>query len=67
MVYWDVNFTFSTIAPEEKPKEKQYDDATQLLVDTADAARKEFDEIDRKNRYLNKRREDFFNRQNKIK
>ena len=45
-----LTFTFYTPAPEEKPKEKQYDDETQLLVDTADAARKEFDEIDRKNR-----------------
>merc|ERR1712223_266494 len=39
-------------APEEKPKESKYDEATQLLVDAANAARKEFDEVDRKHRDL---------------
>ena len=40
----------NAVPREEKPKESKYDEATQLLVDTADAARKEFDEVDRKHR-----------------
>ena len=36
--------------PNEKAQEKMYDDATQLLVDAADTARKEFDAVDRKHR-----------------
>jgi len=40
-------------APSEEPvSDKKYDDATQLLVDAADEARKEFDSVDRKHRDL---------------
>ena len=39
------------LAPSEEPvSDKKYDDATQLLVDAADEARKEFDSVDRKHR-----------------
>jgi len=39
-------------APNETTKESKYDEATQLLVDAAEAARKEFGTIDRKHRDL---------------
>ena len=44
------SFIVHTAPQEEKPKESKYDEATQALVDAADAARKEFDEVDRKHR-----------------
>ena len=43
------NYIFLS-APNEDVKESKYDEATQLLVDSADAARKEFDTIDHKHR-----------------
>ena len=50
MVLCDLKYTFLFKVPDEKNKERKYDEATQILVDAADAARKEFETVDRKHR-----------------